>query len=69
MRHREGDRESEGERVYHTRVSQTQGPIDVQIYSDITRFHAKYQDPPQGRGPERGMVRDRKWEKESERES
>jgi len=41
----------------------------VQIYSDITCFHAKCRDPPQGRDPERGMVRDRKWEKERERES
>ena len=41
----------------------------VQIYSDITCFHAKCRDPPQGRDPERGMARDRKWEKERERES
>jgi len=36
--------------------------------SDITRFHAKCRDLPQGRTLERGMVRDREWEKERERE-
>ena len=31
----------------------------VHLYSDITRFHTKCQDPPQGRGLKRGIVRDR----------
>jgi len=63
------EKESERQRGERESGKLKDRSMHVQIYSDITCFHDKCRDPPQGRDPERGMVRDRKWEKERERGS